>query len=97
MKATFHGDRLLVVEGTPNEIHVFKDLLEWGPKLPKTTGVPYKPTWWTTTGIDRTAPITSGDPPGSVIHPDTISKYGNQTSDNGSIPMKYYRVGGGYD
>lgn len=56
MKATFHGDRLLTVEGTPQEISLFKDLQEWGPKV-KPSGVPFKPLM---------PHYTVGDPPGSV-------------------------------
>lgn len=46
MRATFHDEKLISVEGTPQEIAQFHDLIKMGPKVPQKknpyqTGVPY--------------------------------------------------------
>lgn len=63
MKAYFHKDRLLTIDGTPQEVALFMDIRAMGPKVPeekpKLPFIPFKHGGYspiTTTG--QTPPIT---------------------------------------
>lgn len=60
MKATFHNEKLLTVEGTPQEIAEFKDILAMGPKVP-VKKVPYKAVG-PYVGVPFNPPYTIGSP-----------------------------------
>lgn len=50
MRATFRDEKLISVEGTPQEIAEFQDLLKMGPKVPEKK-IPYQGTGPYTTTV----------------------------------------------